>query len=479
MITRKRILFLIIGLAVILAACGREGSIYEPAEEEPAPSPVAGSSLEGEKPEITYDDEHSIYTIKTKLEASEAVILEDSGEIKLLNLRDGLSYAIDLSIPGIGNPESSSAAVFNTIKSTGNIDVSKGFVSLVAHEDYYRVLHNYNGADKEIGKLKTIGEELQNSYVLSDDKSKLAFVEGNSIVVYSFNSGRLVRLHVDSIEALKTDFASKAFFSPRAGYITLLVQNKDGAVGFKGFGADSGKLLHDTIYGISPVWSHNELYISFLHKSSPAPPEKHLDNSEDMLLSDKIAILNRKTKRVTFFAEFGSGTFIIGKPIWAADDSGVIFTTGSDRISDIHLYRLKSRDIITLSETGMNDGSSKELSDIQLAGNQIIYSLKDPRGKNELILVDLGGGGTTVIEDVIPVKYVSDGEEYEKIYSLLNNHIVFVKGDSVYRVEGSTVTALIRNRHTLVRLQHLEKSGLLASYAINGGALELMLAKIH
>lgn len=479
MITRKNILIMLIGLILLLVACGREVSKNETIEEEAAATSMVNNSLEEEELEIVYDEEFSIYNIKTKLKATEAMVLEEAGKIKLINIKDSLTYDIDLATPSIGKPVSSSTAVFNSKKATDYTAISKGYVYFAKDKDVYRVFHQYNGIDKEIGKLQTSTEELQNSYIFSEDKSKLAFIEDNSIIVYSFNNEKLVRLPEATIDALKKDFSRKVFFSPQAGYVTLLIENENGAVGFKGFGADSGKLLHDTIYGITPVWSHNELYVSFLHKNSQTPLEKLVVNGEEKLVSDKIAMLNRKTKKITFFTEFDRGTYIIGEPIWSIDDSGIIFTTGSEKIADIHLYRLKGGDIISLAEDGINDGSFNELSNIQLVGNQIIYSLNNPQEKNLLKLVDLGGGGATVIEDVIPVRYSSTDEEGEKIYSILDNCIVYVKGDSVYKVEGSTTTALIKNSHPLDRLQYLEKSGVLATYVINEGALELILVRIQ
>lgn len=478
MIERKNIFILLIGLFLLLVACGGEVGPNETKEEEAAISSADNNTLQKEEPEITYYEDLGTYNIITGLKADEATIVEGADGIKLMNLKNGLTYDIDLEVASIGNSNSSIKAVFNSVKAKDYIDTSNGFLYFSKAGDFYSVLHQLNELDKEIGKIQSSNKDLHNSYVLSDDKSKLAFIEDNSVIVYNFNNQKLIRLQEDTAEAMKKDFANKAFFSPKAGYITLLIENEKG-VGFKGFGADSGRLLHDTIYGINPVWSHNELYISFLHKNAEAPLEKLLVNGEEKLVADKIALLNRKTKKTSFFTELDEGTYIIGEPIWSLDDTGIIFTTGSTTVNNIHLYRLNKGDIVSLSEDGMIDGSYSELSNIQLVGNQIIYSLNNPQENNILKMVDLGGGGTTVIKEVVPVVYASDYKEGEKIYSILDDNIIYVKGNSVYKIVGSTATALIRNKHPLDRLQYLEKSGMLACYVINDGVSEVILAKIQ
>lgn len=430
---------------------------------------------------ITYNEDTKAYTIKSNFQHSDVELVEEGTSLKMIDFEENIAYSLDLNSLTTSNSSwQLTIDAFDTNKPIEYVSVAKGYLMFVEDGDAYIVYHRHNNVDKQIGRVASANIKNQTPCIVSADKTKVAYVVDDGIVIYNVNNQKLIKISDAGKEVVKENFSQRAFFSPQSGYLTFMLENENGIIGFKSLGADSGKLLHDTIFGIAPIWSHNELYISFLYRNSKIPEKKLLIDGVEEVSSDKIAVFNRKTKKINFFTEFSSPNSIISPPIWAKDDSGVIFTTGTDKITNIHFYQLKNKNIISLSEEeGLKNGSFRSLSNVQVARNYIIYTLNKEEGSKILKLVDLTGKGTAIVHEVAPIDFVSGDEVKEEIYKILNGSILYVKGNSVYTIDGFTSRAIVKNKYPLKKLQYLEKSELIASYVLKEEALEIILTKIQ
>jgi|GEM_PF-4386812 len=480
MIYRKSIQVLVLLCIIVLSACGNDYKALEKTiahEEQGVEEPQQAVS---DAVEITIEpvDENQSYVIKTNIKTEEAWLSEENNAILLRHNNSTGVIKLDLSsLSAVAAPDNMTVKASLISNAQDTIGMAKGELIKVIEGDAFAIYHRINNSDKLIGKLSS---KYSSVIAISPDRTKVAFISNDTLVTYNIISEKTVKMQESNLEGLKLDKAEKLLFSPLAGYLTIKLENENGIIGFKSYGADSGKLLHDTIYGIAPVWSHGDHYIAFLYRNSKEPEKRLVLDGVEEVISDKIALFNRKTKKITYFTEFKEPTKIIGAPIWAQEDTGIIFTTGIDKLLDIHLYQLKNRNIVSLSEEeGLKLGNYSGISDIQVIDNNVIYVLNRDAENKELKLVDLSGKGAIVIDGITPVGYQKQDSFEETIYKIIKGRIVYKKGNSLYKIEGFDSKAIIKSKHPLLKLQYLEKSKMLAAYALKDGELEIQLVNIQ
>ncbi len=476
---RNMLILMMLCMIVILTACMKDIDSTE--EDVPAAEETAALEAVEEYEEIiidlSYDEGEGVYILQSNLQGEDFLLVEEGATIQLENGDNSTIYSFDFqSLIGSSHDQEGSAVASADIRNAEYIAVASGKIALVEESQGHSLYHSVNDTEKQIGRLSSEGIS---DLVVSPDRSKIAFREEGSLIIYNVNNQRLMKLETGP-EEIMADFSQGVIFSPMAGYLTLLVQNENGVVGFKSFGADSGKLLHDVIYGGAPVWSSNDLYIAFLYRDSNTQQPSITVEGLQRPISDKIALFNRKTKKISYLAEFTSPTSIIGPPVWSQQDSGIIFTTGVDRLMDIHLYQLSNKNILSLSEEeALHTGSLIGLSDIQVLNNRVVYVLNLEDNKKALKLVDLSGRGVAVIEDVVPAVYVGPAGEREALYNIIAGDIFYKKGGSIYSIKDFDSRAIIKNKAPVVKFQYLEKNKLLAAYLQKEGGLEIVLARLE
>lgn len=480
MISKRNVLILmLLCLLVALTACNKDINRPEDimdAEEEAVYALADEVASEEIKFDLSYNEGESVYILSSNLQREDFFLVEEEAAIKLEDGDNGTIYSFDLQALTASTHNFQGANGDSADKrSSDHIAVTSGKIALVAEAQGYRLYHSINSTEKQIGKVSQQGRE---HIVISPDRSKVAFVEEGYLMIYSVKHQKLMKLETD-VMGLEENFGQRVFFSPMAGYITLLVENENGIVGFRSYGADSGKQLHDVIYGAAPQWSSDDLYIAFLYRDSNELQPSITVEGIALPKSDKIALFNRKTKKISYLAEFTSPTSIIGSPIWSHQDNGIIFTTGVDSLMDIHLYQMSNKNILSLSEEeALHTGALMRISDIQVLDNRLVYVLNLEGNQQALKLVDLRGRGIAVIEDVTSAAYVGAEGQQEMMYKIIDGNIFYKKGESIYCIEDFDSRAVIKNKVPVIKLQYLEKSKLLAAYLQKEDGIEIVLTRL-
>ncbi len=436
---------LFIFIILLLAGCNGEEeklNLQDSILEEKKGTQVM-SQMEEAPIEIEYLDNQ--YTIKGTEITDTMALIEVDGKLSLMG--NNKSYLLDL--------EALEWAERKEFEAELNIPASTGSFTFTKGSDGYSLYHQTEKGKKLIhGQISL--EDI-NNYILKEDGSRLAFVDlkNKEIKLYYADKQRITVISDLPMEQLALPLEESITFSPKGGYISFLLSQGGIPKGFISYGADSGKLVHDLIYGIYPRWSHNEQYIAFLYKEDgKSVKELQLENGP-IQLSDKIGIFDRRTKKINIWDEIQAPGYIIGAPGWSLDDHFLLYRTGIERPTDVRLLNREQKTITHLQEKGLlSNGANDYIERVQMNSRSIVFSNggKEPLGFFSITALD--DGGTRDFENAETFIMKEYGKEKRVNFVLVGEGILYKKDNSLYLITGDSSKCILKNGGSIKYIQY-------------------------
>ncbi|KAB3530728.1 TolB-like translocation protein [Alkaliphilus serpentinus] len=325
----------------------------------------------------------------------------------------------------------------------------------------------YHLSKNSFKSIATIAGEDYPSYKISKDGSRIAFIddETKNISIYSLNTKQFTSFNLDiEVEEYLKNFHERVILSPKGTYLTLITKDDNGIEGFKSFYSDSGKILHDLIYGVCPVWSNNQNHIAYLYRSSSEAVAKETINGVPLYTSDKLGIFNRGSRKISLVTEVEGPNKIIGGAQWTPNDDILIFTGGDTDLSLLYLYTVKSKSITTYK----NDAF---IISYQLLENQsLVLNVSQDEGTG-LKVVNTGDGSSTTIDEINSFKLSKTNKEIP--FLIINDEIIYIKENSLYALDSQNSRCLFKNRREIDSIQYLSNISSIAVVFQDGPATEI------
>lgn len=395
------------------------------------------------------------YEIRGSAINEATTLLGAEGGIRVFEPEGGRSYLIQLD--DLQWTEDSSLSM--SLAAIMTIPASKGHFVFVQEADGYTLYHLVeNEKIKIVGEVPVKGLE---SYVLKEDGSRIAYVDygAGDVKLYNVNNLRRTIISDIPVDQIQNPLDEGIRFSPMGGYITFLMRDNDRIKGFISYGADSGKLLHDMIYGIDPRWNSKDESIAFLYKEDLKIEKTLRLNNQEINISDKIAVFNRKTKRISFLDEIHPPALIMGAPSWSRDDTRLIYLSGVNMPTSVNLFDVSQRTITQIQEeVYINREGFDYLEQAAVAKGLIAYPFVKDGVKNTFRIMGLSGGNTQTYGDVDEFTIKKYDQLEKTSFYLINEGILYIKEGSVYLVQGDRSRCILKNSQEINYVQYFEES---------------------
>ncbi|SCX95338.1 TolB-like translocation protein [Alkaliphilus peptidifermentans] len=390
----------------------------------------------------------------------------DNGHLFLINKITGELIELDLpemkwEVKGtIQDEEEISSNSIRQIEAA-----SSGLWYFVKEGQNFILYHYIDGENKLVNN--NISTELL--YKISEDKSRIAFIDSlhKKLYVYNANNRNLLEFTEDVIDinSISEYFYDDIIFSPKGGFITFQVREETTVIGFKSFGSTKGTLIHDLIYGIYPRWSNNEQSIAFLYRDKVNEFLQYTINNNIIFLSDKIGLYQRGGRgSISILTELEESTYVIGPPKWSQNDETLIFTSGKESMTDIHMLSLKRRSLITHRDDYIDNDIKTYINQILRKENYLLYTITTSNGEASFKVVDLDGNGKILNEYIQEFEFGDIGNNGPIHILQLNDKILYVKNNSVYILEVTDSYCLFKNRYPIKKIQYIDHLKSLAIY---------------
>lgn len=439
----------------------------------------AQTEMKDEEVEIELKKEKDTYVIHTVNMGKSFQLLDNEDTLQLFDKEKKVIYQVDLENQKIQESNKSYLNDNIPLKSVKEVvAAARGIVVIVEDQGKYTLYHQLGESTRKIADDIVI-EGNSIAYTISPDNSKIAFLDNKTdqLGIYNTKNQKLICIEEMVKEDFDGEFGERAIFSPKAGYITIVIKENMKPVGFKTFGADSSRLIHDLIYGVYPTWSNNEQYIAFLYKENNKTLQNITIGDEKMYLSDKIGMYNRKRNRVDYLDELKAPKYVMGPPEWGRDDKKLLFIGGDDTPSDIHFYNMASKVRTTVSEREMFESkNSGVICNLSISKNYLFYSYKE---NNRLIgfkVVNLNGKGEMIYKDVKP--FILQEKSYDNLvnYTVFNNDdILFTKENHVYLGSDNSIKCILKCKDSIYKIEMLDKNKIMAIYTDGGKEQNIIL----
>lgn len=227
----------------------------------------------------------------------------------------------------------------------GSYDVVKeipGYGLLSSHGNALGLLVN-NEFQEIIGDV-SYGEKL--NYKLSDDLSKLVFYHTakNNLVTYNFEKDFYRTIDASMSDNTLDQFEECVQISPIGGYVSVEYRNINSEASyFSIYGADSGKLYAEDVFGIQLSWAPDDTRVCYFYSKEVTPLDKA--SVEGMnFIGKRIGYYDVENKSIDYIASLSETDQLISKVFWS--DHKVTTLTGD--ITDlVSIHSLLSYDFDT------------------------------------------------------------------------------------------------------------------------------------
>lgn len=329
------------------------------------------------------------------------------------------------------------------------IPAVKGSFIWVKEGQYYTLYYQAEGEKKKV--CGGIAAEDIDNFVLKEDGSRLAFVDfkNKEVRLYFVDKERLTVIGNLQTEELMQPLKDSVKFSPQGGYITFTMGSEGIPRGFVSYGADSGRLIHELIYGIYPQWSHDEANIAFLYRENEKPVDRLQWGGQSMILSDKIGIFNRRSGKITIWDEMQNTGYMMGTPTWSTDSHYLTYLTGVEGPTDIRVLNVNQKTITHLQDEG-------NLQGVAMNGQYIAYSACGDEEQLHFTIKSLNGDKIQTFDDVM-VFQLKDFNEIKPVsFALLDEKLIYVKDNCIYQMVDDKSICIFKNNHEILYIQHLK-----------------------
>lgn len=339
------------------------------------------------------------------------------------------------------------------------LPASKGVFLLVKEGESYSLYHQLPGERRLI--TQGIPFEGLKYLILKEDGSRLAYANGqeNQLLVYTVANGKKVVIDQCPLGELADPVEESIFFSPQGGYLTLLLKTAE-YEGFVSYGADSGRKIHEMLYGLYPQWSYGEEAIAFLNQTPGQISEGVTVGDQVLNTSDKISIYQLKTRNIKVWDEVTLPIKIIGPPLWSMDDNYLIYHTGEGDPSTTKLLNLKESTIRHIQETALNQGEDGILQGSD--GKWLVYLTEDATGKKVLEGIGITGEGSLSYGEVMAFPYRTSSDIHSRWVLYLETGLYYVKDQSLYVVDGDGSRCIFKNQQKILWMQYLKEGAKVA-----------------
>ncbi|MBM7615785.1 hypothetical protein [Alkaliphilus hydrothermalis] len=302
-----------------------------------------------------------------------------------------------------------------------------------------------------VGMMKDVPKEELELTSLSPNRNKIAVVnpEENNIKILNFSNNDVTIIESIDIKQIKKPYDQNIIFSSKGGYVSIQMIDEKNGEGFISFGADSGKKVHDLIYGVEAGWSYGEGSIAFVYRDG-----------------DKIGIYKRRSDEIDYYDEIVKPESVFGPLRWAKDDSAIYYTTGTEKASNIHIVKMKEKTITRIQEGDfLTETDFTKVSDTYFSNNQLVYALSRDEGNSNVIkTVELKGGGSGIYDGTSSFDIHEGGRVKKVNFYALKEGILYIKDHSVYLMEGSSAKCILKNKGSIQKVQYINEHNLLVFY---------------
>jgi len=175
-------------------------------------------------------------------------------------------------------------------------------------------------------------------YIYSENKDKIAYydVSSKKIKTYGVKSKRIRDIKEQFPETIVNNFHKTVKISENGGYLMVvydpvlygeLVEYKAEDIYFSIYGADSGRVYGDQIFGINPSWSKDESKVAYLYA-----PEAQIVSygplDERTVVSKRVGILKFSSKDFTYIDSPLNSKLAINELMWTNTDNNLIYMAG-------------------------------------------------------------------------------------------------------------------------------------------------------
>jgi len=201
--------------------------------------------------------------------------------------------------------------------------------------------------DREFHEI--IGDVTYNDvmrYKLSDDLSKMVFYNASkdTFVSYNFEKEfyRTIKAPIDT--SILSNFQECVQISPVGGYVSIEYRNDIAEESyFSIYGADSGKLYAEDVFGIQLSWAPDDSRVCYFYSKEVLPLEQPTVEGMNFI-GKRIGYYDVENKSIDYIATLSEDDKLISKVYWS---DNVITTLTGDINEDISIHTLLSFDFDT------------------------------------------------------------------------------------------------------------------------------------
>lgn len=208
-------------------------------------------------------------------------------------------------------------------------------------------------------------------YKLSDDLSKILFYNASkdTIVSYSFEKDfyKTIKAPIDS--SIVSNFKECVQISPVGGYVSIEYRNEIAEESyFSIYGADSGKLYAEDVYGVQLSWAPDDSRVCYFYSKEVFPLKQPTVEGMNFI-GKRIGYYDVENKSIDYIATLSEDDKLISKVYWS---DHMITTLTGDIDDNISIHTLLSFDFdsetynewtIDLTELGV-DTNVELLNDV-------------------------------------------------------------------------------------------------------------------
>lgn len=182
--------------------------------------------------------------------------------------------------------------------------------------------------------LENITYEEQANYLLSNDMSKLLMyhADKSTIVTYNFEKDfyRTIKAPVDE-EVLKA-FYDRVQLSPIGGYVSIEYrQSTIDESYFKIYGADSGRLYAEDVFGINLSWAPDDSRVCYYYAKEVEALSTNVFENMDFI-GNRIGYYDVEKKKIDYIDVVGNNEKLISEVFWSNHVAMTLTGTVSDTI---------------------------------------------------------------------------------------------------------------------------------------------------
>jgi len=246
--------------------------------------------------------------------------------------------------------------IINDIPEIGLLAIRDSSIGLIINRTFTPIIEDISYK----GELK---------YKVSDDMSKLLMYHSDkgTIVTYNFEKAFYRTINTPLDENVLVDFDARVQISPVGGYVS--VEYHDDIIEesyFRIYGADSGRLYAEDVFGINLSWAPDDSKVSYFYSKEVELLEDRVFNNMSFV-GRRIGYYDVEDKSIDYIETLSSENNLISNMYWSDHTLSVITGNISD---DISIHSLLSYDFDTsiyndwqLGLEHLEKGTSIELLD--------------------------------------------------------------------------------------------------------------------